>query len=210
MYGIKPLKKASKGINYSKAVNSLIATFIKAFHKNETHNGLLVFDWAYRCVIGDGKLIPWTYFASESNLVRTLTDLYIYALRDRGYICKGTWPEIRKAKKREWQFDHFLDSIHSQVIKEVNTINYVFATQLAKSQAEVLLYKHQHKYDMTMAAIKIQQEREEKTKIQQEAVVKQVSQAKVHQVERIKTKQEMKLLLEQLNNSKTWLIQTLP
>jgi hypothetical protein len=120
MYGNKPLKEAPKGINYSKTVNSLIETFIKVSHNDEAHNGLLVFDWAYRCVMGDGKVIPWAYFASEPNLVRTLTDQYIYALRDRGYICEGTWPEIRKAKKREWQFYH-----HSQVIKEVNTINYV-------------------------------------------------------------------------------------
>jgi hypothetical protein len=101
MYGNKHLKEASRGINNSKTVNSLIATFTKASHKDETHNGLLVFDWAYRCVIGDGKAIPWTYFANEPNLVRTLTDRYIYALRDHGYICEGTWPEIRKAKKRE-------------------------------------------------------------------------------------------------------------
>jgi hypothetical protein len=51
---------------------------------------------------------------------------------------------------------------------------------------------------MTMAAIKIQQEQEEKTKIQQEAVAKQVSQALVHQFECIETKQEMELLLKQL------------
>jgi hypothetical protein len=120
-------------------------------------------------------------------------------LRDCGYICEGTWPEIWKTKKKEWQFYHFLDSIHSQVIKEVNTINYVFATQLAKSQTEALLNKNQHKHDMTVSVIKIQWERAEKDKIQQEAIAKQISQTKIHQIERNKVEQEMRLFMEQLN-----------
>ena len=111
-FGSKPLKKSYPNLSYSKTLNSLIWTLLNAVHKDETFNGLSVLEWAYKNVIGDGKTIPWGYFATELDLISTLQERYVRALQERGYTAEGAWPEICHLKRREWVFKFFLTAIY--------------------------------------------------------------------------------------------------
>jgi hypothetical protein len=166
----------------------LICKFLKTVYKNETHNRLSVFEWTYRHTIGNGEVIPWQDFVNKMNMVKILTARYVYALRDYGCIFDGSWPEVGAGKKQEWLFNFFLESLYNQVDKGQNTVNASFATQLASSQMEALLYKYQMKYKVTMASSKVQREQMEIAHIQQMAMKKE-----------LRTNQEIELVENQLN-----------
>jgi hypothetical protein len=190
-FGSKPLKKSYPNLSYSKTLNSLIWALLKAVHRDETHNGLSVLEWAYKNVIGDGKTIPWGYFADELGLVSTLTERYTRALQDQGYMAEGTWPEICPLKKKEWVFYFFLNAIYTQVKREVDSIQFNLAVQVVKGQADALFSKYQLKYSATIAQCKLEEERLKSSKLQQLVALKEIEQAQKYTDDRMKSQQDL-------------------